>query len=108
MATVRATSAARYLAGAMLVLAGAGCAEPAAVQQTGPNSFFLSEIFLRGEFDAARARAVTRAGEYCVNMNRKILVEYVVQGPTNGHGAGTALVNFQCLYRSDPALQRAK
>ena len=96
------------LVGAMLVLAAAGCAETNDVKETGADSYFLAENYSRGLFEAARAKGMSRAGEYCVKTNRKVLVEYVLRGNTNEHGGGSALVTFRCLYRADPELQRAK
>jgi hypothetical protein len=41
-------------------------------------------------------------------MDRRVLVDYVLQGLTNEHGGGSALVNFRCLSRGDPELQHPK
>jgi hypothetical protein len=94
------------VAAALLVVA-AGCGESGIVKETGPNSYFLSENYSRGLFDGARTRGMSRAGEYCFKTDRRVLIEYVLQGPTNEHGAGSAEVTFRCLYRGDPELQRA-
>ena len=96
------------VAAALLATAVAGCAESGVVKEVEPNSYFLTESYSRGLFDSAQQRAVSRAAEYCIKMDRRVLVDYVLQGPTNGHGAGTAEVNFRCLGRGDPELQRSK
>ena len=89
-------------------MAAAACTQSGAVQETAPNTYFLSENFSRGLYDSAHDRAVSRAGEYCLKMDRRVLVEYVVQSTTNEHGAGSAVVSFRCLNRGDPELQHAK
>jgi hypothetical protein len=96
------------VAAALLATAAAGCAAPDAVKEVGPNSYFLSENYSRGLFDSARQRAVSRAGEFCLKMDRRVLVDYVLQGPTNEHGAGSAQANFRCLSRGDPELQQPR
>jgi hypothetical protein len=95
-------------AAALLATASAGCAESGVVKELEPNSYFLTENYSRGLFDGAQQRAMSRAAEYCIKMDRRVLVDFVLQGPTNGHGAGTAEVNFRCLGRGDPELQRPK
>lgn len=96
------------VAAALLATAVAGCAESRVVKELEPNSYFLTENYSRGLFDGAQQRAVSRAAEYCIKKDRRVLVDYVLQGPTNGHGAGTAEINFRCLGRGDPELQRPK
>jgi hypothetical protein len=96
------------LAAMALLVAVSGCADTGVVRETGPNSYFLSENYSRGLFESARDRGVSRAGEYCFKTDRRAIVEYVLQGPTNEHGAGSAAVTFRCLYRGDPELQPAK
>lgn len=91
-----------------LLAAAAGCAEAGGVKETGSNTYFLTENFSRGLFENARAKAVSRAGDYCFKTDRRLLIDYVLQGPTNEHGAGSAEVTFRCLYRGDPELQRTK
>ena len=96
------------LAAVALLIVASGCAETGTVRVTGPDSYFLSENYSRGLFESARDRGVSRAGEYCFRTDRRLLVEYVLQGPTNEHGAGSAEVTFRCLYRGDPELHPAK
>jgi hypothetical protein len=96
------------VAAALLASAVAGCAESGVVKEVQSSSYFLTENYSRGLFDSAQQRAVSRATEYCFKINRRVLVDSVFQGPTNGHGAGTAEVNFRCLGRGDPELQRPK
>jgi hypothetical protein len=96
------------VAAALLATTAAGCAESGVVKELEPNSYFLTENYSRGLFESAHQRGVSRAAEYCFKMDRRVLVDYVLQGPTNGHGAGSAEVNFRCLTRGDPELQRPK
>jgi hypothetical protein len=93
-------------AATLLAIAAAGCAEPGVVKQIEPNSYSLSENYSRGLFDSARQRGVSRAADFCFKMDRRVLVDYVLQGLTNGHGGGSAEVTFRCLNRGDPELQR--
>lgn len=94
------------VAAALFASAAAGCAGPPDdVKELGPNSYFLTENYGHGLFDSARQRAVSRAGQFCAKTDRRVLVDYVLQGHTNEHGAGSAEVNFRCLYRGDPELQ---
>jgi len=95
------------LAAALLATAAGGCAEPSVVQQLEDKSYFLTENYSRGLFDGARQAGVSRAAQYCLKTDRRVFVDYVLQGPTNGHGGGSAQVNFRCLNQSDPELQRA-
>lgn len=92
----------------VLLAAVAACAGPDVVEETGPDSYFLTEPYSHGLFDSARDRAITRAGQYCLKTDRRALVEYVLRGPTNGHGAGSAIATFRCLFRGDPELHPAK
>lgn len=96
------------VAAVLLASAVAGCAAPDGVKELEPNSYFLTESFSHGLFDSARERAVSRAAQFCLKTDRRVLVDYVLQGHTNGHGAGSAEVNFRCLYRGDPELQRPR
>lgn len=96
------------VAAALLATAVGGCAEAGAVKEVEPNSYFLTENYSRGLFESAQQRAKTRAAEYCFKMDRRVFVDYLLQGPTNGHGAGSAEVNFRCLHRGDPELQHPK
>jgi hypothetical protein len=91
-----------------VALAAAACTQGEAIKETAPNTYFLSESFSRGLYDGAHDRAVSRAGEYCLKTDRRVLVDYVVQSTTNEHGAGSAVVSFHCLHRGDPELQHAK
>jgi hypothetical protein len=95
------------MAAALSVIAAA-CAETDEVKATGPDSYFLTESYSHGLFESAREAAVSRAGQYCFKADRRVVVEYVLQGPTNGHGAGSAIANFRCLSRRDPGLKPAK
>jgi hypothetical protein len=95
------------LVAVVLLAIAAGCAE-GGVKQVDADSYFLTENYSRGLFDGARQRAVTRAGQYCFQKDRRVLVDYVLQGPTNEHGAGSAEVTFRCLSRGDPELQHGK
>ncbi len=98
----------RLMLAAALLFAAAGCAETGNVKATGPDSFLLTENYTRGLFESARDRAISRAGQYCYGIDRRVLVQEVTQGVGNEHGAGSAEVAFRCLYRGDPELQRAK
>jgi hypothetical protein len=91
-----------------IAIAATACAQGDAVQESGPNTYFLSENFSRGLYAGAHDRAVTRASDYCFKKDRRVLVDYVLQSPTNEHGAGSAIVTFHCLSRGDPDLQREK
>jgi hypothetical protein len=95
------------LVAAGLLVAAVGCAETGVVKETGSNSYFLTESYSRGLFDNARDRGVSRAGNYCFKTDRRAVIDYVLQGPTQ-HGAGSAEVTFRCLYRGDPELRGAK
>ena len=96
------------VAAALLAAAVAGCAGSGVARELEPNSYFLTENYSRGLFESAQQRAISRAADYCIKMDRRVLVDYLLQGPTNGHGAGSAEVNFRCLDRGDPELQRPK
>lgn len=89
---------------AVVVAAGA-CAQDDGVQGTGANSYLLTENYSRGLFESARNKAVSRAGDYCFQMNRRVLILEVAHGST-WHGAGSVQVAFRCLYRGDPELPR--
>jgi len=95
------------VAAALLASAAAGCAEPDLVKEVEPNSYFLTQDYSRFLFDGARQKGMSRAAEFCLKMDRRVLVDYVVRGPVNKIGAGTAEVNFRCLSQGDPELQRA-
>ena len=96
------------VAAALLATAVAGCSDAGAVRELEPNSYHLSENYSRGLFDGARQSGVARATEFCIKKDRRVLVDYVLQGPTNEHGGGSAEVNFRCLTRGDPELQHPK
>lgn len=110
-ATVAATVV--MVAAAAMVLVAA-CAEPNSVtgpdgiSQLGPDTYLHSDTFRHGEMADARNRAITHAGLYCDRQGRRLLVQEVEPGPTNGHGAGSVHVTFRCLYPADPELQRQK
>jgi hypothetical protein len=89
-------------------MAAASCTQSEAIKETAPDTYFLSESFSRGLYDSAHDKAVSRAGDYCLKTDRRVLIDYVLQGPTNEHGAGSAVVSFRCLHRGDPELQHAK
>jgi hypothetical protein len=98
------------LAAALLAAAAAGCAEveDGVVKEVEPNSYFLSESYSRFLFDNAREKGMSRAAQFCLKMDRRVLVDYVVRGNANGIGAGSAKVNFRCLNRDDPELQHPR
>jgi hypothetical protein len=95
------------VAAALLASAAAGCTE-LGVKEVEPNSYFLTQDYSRFLFDSARQKGMSRAAEFCLKMDRRVLVDYVVRGPINKIGAGTAEVNFRCLYPGDPELQRTQ
>ena|SRR5690242_14014257 len=110
-ATVAATVA--VIAVAAIVLATACTAPnsvtgPDGVSQLGPDTYLHSDTFRHGEMADARNRAVTHAGLYCDRLGRRLLVQEVEPGATNGHGAGSVHVTFRCLYPADPALHGQK
>jgi hypothetical protein len=94
------------VAAALLATAAAGCAEQNVVKEVEPNSYYLSENYTRYLFDGARQKGISRAAQFCSKMDRTVLVDVVLRGPTNARGAGSATVNFRCLYPGDPELQR--
>lgn len=96
----------RSLVVAALLASAAGCSEPpGGVKEVEPSSYFLTEHYSHFLFDGARQRGTSRATEFCLKMDRRVLVDYVVKGTTDRQGAGSAVVNFRCLNPSDPELQ---
>lgn len=93
---------------ATVLLPPTACVEPDDVAKIGSDTYFLSSNYYRGLFSSARNEAISRAGEYCEGIGRKVLIQKVSAGPTNEHGAGSAQVTFRCLYRADPELHRSK
>lgn len=110
-ATVRATVAVIAVAAMVPVTACTGSnsvTEPDSISQLGPDTYLHIDTFRHGEMADARNRAITHAGLYCDRQGRRLLVQEVEPGTTNGHGAGSVRVTFRCLYPADPELQRRK
>lgn len=93
------------VAASVLVLAG--CATSSGVLQLGPDTYTISTAadMFRGGGAGARQEALTAAQKHCVSMGKELMTTNINVGGFVG-GGNTISVNFRCLAKGDPELQR--
>ena len=96
----------------LAILALAGCAGSIGVQQTGPDSFVVSEMRapVLGGFEAARQVALNEATSFCHYAGREFvpirMAPSAYTSPQYGPMGYTA--EFRCLLPNDPVVLRLR
>ncbi len=90
----------------------AGCAGTIGVQQTGPDSFVVSEMRapVLGGFPAAQKAALTEAVNFCRYQRRVFVPVQMSPGGYLGseYGPTSYTAEFRCLAANDPAVARLR
>jgi hypothetical protein len=96
----------------LVLLALAGCAGTIGVQQTGPDSFVVSEMRapVLGGFEAARQAALGEATSFCHYAGREFVP--IQMGPSAyaspHYGPMGYTAEFRCLLPADPVVLRLR